>query len=113
MDNINPPKPRYSSFWDVNLVLNIFRRWGPNEKLTLFRLSVKVTVLLLLLTAQRGQTIWRINVSGLEFFQDTYSLKHLLKHNKPGDPLDILQVPAYHQDALLCPVQVVKDYLCS
>lgn len=113
VNNFNPPKPRYTSFWDVNLVLNLFRRWGNNRDLTLFRISAKVTVLLLLLTAQRGQTIWRLNVSGLEFFPDrmVFKLKHLLKHNKPGDPLDTLQVPAYPSDELLCPVKTVKHYL--
>lgn len=113
VNNFNPPKPRYSSFWDVNLVLNLFRRWGQNRDLTLFRISAKVTVLLLLLTAQRGQTIWRLNVSGLEFFGDrmVFKLKHLLKHNRPGDPLDTLQVPAYPDDALLCPVRTLKHYL--
>lgn len=113
VNNFNPPKPRYTSFWDVNIVLNLFRRWGPNRDLTLFRISAKVTVLLLLLTAQRGQTIWRLNVSGLEFFRDrmVFKLKHLLKHNRPGDPLDTLQVPAYDADELLCPVRTVRYYL--
>lgn len=113
VNNFNPPKPKYTSFWDVNLVLNLFRRWGQNRNLSMFRIAAKVTVLLLLLTAQRGQTIWRLNVSGLEFLQDkmVFRLKDLLKHNKPGDPLDTLQVPAYPRDPLLCPVHTVKHYL--
>lgn len=112
-NNVNPPRPRYTSFWNVNLVFDLFRAWGRNSKLTLYRLTVKVTVLLLLLTAQRGQTVWRLNVSGLEFFEDkmVFRLHHLLKHNKPGDPLDTLIVPAYPADSLLCPVRVVKRYL--
>lgn len=112
-NEVNPSLPRYASFWDVRLVLNLFQRWGRNSRLTLYRMTVKVTVLLLLLTAQRGQTVWRLNVSGLEFLEDRiiFRLKHLLKHNKPGDPLDTLIVPSYPADKLLCPLRAVKRYL--
>lgn len=112
-NEVNPSLPRYTSFWDVRLVLNLFRSWGRNSLLTLYRMTVKVTVLLLLLTAQRGQTVWRLNVSGLEFLEDRmiFRLKHLLKHNRPGDPLDTLVVPAYPAEKLLCPVRAVRRYL--
>lgn len=83
--------------------------------MSLYRLTVKVTVLLLLLTAQRGQTVCRLNVSGLEFLEDkmVFKLHHLLKHNKPGNPLDTLIVPACPADSLLCPVRAVKRYLLA
>lgn len=70
---------------------------------------------MLLLTAQRGQTVWRLNVSGLDFFDDkmVFKLHHLLKHNKPGDPLDTLIAPAYPDETVLCPVRVVKRYLLT
>lgn len=113
LGNFRPPRPRYSKFWDVNLVLNLFRRWGRNTNLSTYRLTLKVTVLLLLLTAQRGQTIWRLNVSGLEIFEDhmSFKMKHMLKHNRPGEPLDTIMVPSYPRDALLCPVRAVRAYL--
>lgn len=112
-NNVNPSQPRYTSFWDVNLVLELFENWGRNKDLTLYRLTVKVNMLLLLLTAQRGQTIWRLCISGLEFFPDKmiFRMRHLLKHNRPGDPLDTLIVPAYNNDKKLCPVSAVKRYL--
>lgn len=40
-----------------------------------------------------------------------FRLKHLLKHNRPGDPLDTIIVPAYPADKMLCPVRAVKRYL--
>lgn len=40
-----------------------------------------------------------------------FRLKHLLKHNRPGDPLDTIVVPAYPQEQTLCPLQTVLDYL--
>lgn len=112
-NEVNPSQPRYSSFWDVQMVLNLFRKWGRNSTLTTYRMTAKLTVLLLLLTAQRGQTIWRLNVSGLEILPDRmiFRLKHLLKHNRPGDPLDTIIVPSYPKDRCLCPVRAVKMYL--
>lgn len=111
--NLNPPKARYAAFWDVNLIFNLFKKWGRNKDLSLYRITAKTAVLLLLLTAQRGQTIWRLNVSGLEILdlELVFRLKHMLKHNRPGEPLDTLRVPAYPKDPLLCPRVTVKHYL--
>lgn len=63
--NANPPEPRYSSTWNVKDVLNIFKRWGRNTRLPIRLLTWKLTVLSLLCTAQRGQTIWLLPLSGL------------------------------------------------
>lgn len=38
-------------------------------------------------------------------------MQHLLKHNCPGDPLDMLIIPAYLQDKNVCPVSAVKRYI--
>lgn len=65
--NINPPEPKYDSIWDVSVVFKMLESWGDNDKLSLLDLSKKLTVLLLLCTAQRGQTIWLFQLSGLRF----------------------------------------------
>ena len=59
----NPPKPRYAPFWDVNKVFELFKRWGPNKDLTLKELTLKLTMLLLLVSSQ---TIVNLTVDGLE-----------------------------------------------
>lgn len=112
-NNWNPSEAKYNRFWDVGLVFSLFRNWGENTGLNRFELTLKTNMLLLLLTAQRGQTIWRLNISGLEIARDklVFRLKHLLKHNRPGDPLDTLVVPAYPKDKVLCPLEVVKEYV--
>lgn len=112
-NNKNPPQPRYNRFWDVGIVFDMFRKWGKNKYLDRTKLTFKTTVLLLLLSAQRGQTIWRLNVSGLEIKDNKlyFHLKHLLKHNRPGEPLDTVIIPAYPAEGLLCPLQVVQEYL--
>ena len=53
----NPPQPRYSKFWDINLVFKMLQSWGPNSLLTIKKLSLKLVILMLLISSQRGQTI--------------------------------------------------------
>lgn len=111
--NINPPQPKYDSTWDVTKVFRLFHKWGRNSKLNLLRLSQKLAVLLLLCTAQRGQTIWRMHLSGLTLmdFGVKFRMRHQLKHNKPGEPLSSIKVFEYKDDPLICPVRCLKEYI--
>ena len=108
----NPPKPRYTQFWDVNKVFNLFKSWGPNAHLSLKMLSFKLAMLLLLVTSQRGQTIVNLVIDDLELSNVVvFKMKKLLKHNKPGDPLDTLVLRPFDQCKRLCVVRALKMYL--
>lgn len=111
--NLNPPEPRYDSTWDVSKVFKLFHKWGRNSKLRLGRLAHKLTVLLLLCTAQRGQTIWRMHLSGMRLmdYGVRFRMKHQLKHNKPGEPLSSIKVVEFKEDPLICPVRCLKEYI--
>lgn len=69
---LNPPEPKYDSTWDVSKVFRLFHQWGRNSKLSILKLSQKSTVLLLLCTAQRGQTIWKMHLSGMDSGMDKF-----------------------------------------
>ena len=111
----NPPKPRYNVFWDVRLVFQMFKNWPDNYHLTLQQLSWKLTVLLLLVTSQRGQTILNLSVEQLDLGGPdrpvVFKMKRLLKHNKLGDPLDSVMLKRYPECAKLCVVKTLKRYL--
>ena len=108
----NPPRPRYSEFWDVNRVFTLFKEWGQNSDLTLKRLSLKVAVLLLLVSSQRGQTVVNLTTENLEIGDNlVFKMKVLLKHNRIGDPLDTLLFKPFDQCKRLCVVRAVKAYL--
>lgn len=111
--NLNPPEPKYDTTWDVSKVFKVFHRWGRNSRLSLLKLSQKLTVLLLLCTAHRGQTIWFFNLSGLKFtdYGARCNMQRQLKHNKPGEPLTSIKVYAYKNDTILCPVRCLKEYI--
>lgn len=111
--NADPPQPRYSSTWNVRDVFRLFKCWGRNSSLKLHFLTWKLTVLLLLCTAQRGQTIWLLPLSGMEETEDglIFKMKNMLKHNKPGDPLSVIRVAKFREDRRLCPVQCLRPYV--
>lgn len=111
--NLNPPEPRYDSTWDVSLVFKTLETWGRNADLSLLRLSKKTVMLLLLCTAQRGQTIWLLRKSGLKWtdYGARFNMAQQLKHNQPGDPLNTIKVFEYPRNRNICPVYCLKAYM--
>ena len=108
----NPPKPRYNHFWDVNVVFDCLKSWGANSGLTLKRLSFKLTILLLLVSSQRGQTIVHLDTEDMEVSDRVvFKMKVLLKHNRVGDPLDSLIFRPFGGCKRLCVVRALKAYL--
>ena len=51
---IKPPKPKHTSTWDVNLVLEYIRQLCPNASLDRKTLTLKVTMLMSLVSVARG-----------------------------------------------------------
>ena len=108
----NPPKPRYSQFWDVNIVFALLKKWGLNSALSLKLLSFKLVMLLLLVSSQRGKTIINLSVDGMEVDENiVFKMKVLLKHNRVGDPLDTLVLRPFQECKRLCVVRTLKRYL--
>lgn len=108
----NPGGPRYERFWNVNKIFDLFRKWGSNVFLSLKLLTFKTALLILLVTSQRGQTVVNLDVSTLELGTEAvFRLKVLLKHNRPGDPLDTVILRPYPDEPILCVVTTLKAYL--
>ena len=109
----NPSRGRYTGFWDVATVLELIQEWGPNKGLSLKVLSFKVTMLLLLVTAQRGQTILSLSLRDARIGRKeiTFFLHTLLKHNRAGDSLDVITLNAFDEDRDLCVVRALREYV--
>ena len=108
----NPPQAKYKVFWDVKKVFMLFKTWGRSGDLSLKWLSLKLTVLLLLVTSQRGQTILSLTVDTLDISEvAVFRLKTLLKHNRLGDALDTLVLKPFDECYRLCVVCTLKEYL--
>lgn len=70
-------------------------------------------MLQLLCTAQRGQTVWLLKLSGMVDVEEgvNFRMSDLLKHNKPGEPLSIIKVVKFGDDSRLCPVRCLRAYI--
>lgn len=108
-----PPQPRYANFWSVDVVLLWIEQLGSNTKLPLKLLSFKLTMLLLLVTSHRGQTILNLCVDRMLCTKKsiTFKMKTLLKHNQLGQPLDSITLYAYPKNKKLCVVRTLSRYL--
>ena len=112
--NSLPITPVKRNVWNPHTVLHFFKTDWPNrETLTLKQLSQKVTMLLLLVSAQRAQTIIALDIDQmiLEETKVTFVINKLLKTSKPSQLPQPLVFHAYDHDERLCIVRHVKEYL--
>nr|CAH7749767.1 unnamed protein product [Callosobruchus chinensis] len=78
--NLRPNQPKYDSIWDPSIVLDFIEKWN-NDTLNLRDLTFKLTILLLLSTGQRVQTIANIEVFNIVNSSDGISIKIPLLKN--------------------------------
>ena len=111
--NQRPALPRTNVTWDTSVVLDLLKKWAPVKSLDLKRLSQKLTMLLLLLAGQRGQTIHMFDVRNmhLTFSVVKFTVGDLLKTSRPGVHTGQVVFRAYAPDRRLCVVTVLKEYL--
>ena len=110
--NIRPSIPRYSHTWDVTPVLDYLRNMHPLTDLSLKSLTLKLTMLLALVTGQRCQTLQKLNLKNLTQGQQLiFSFDSVLKHSRPGSKSQIVKLSPYELDKALCIVTVINDYI--
>ena len=105
-----PALPKYSSMWSVDSVLHYIKSL---EDLTLLQLSGKLSLLFLLVSAQRCQTLHLIELSYIKITKDKIFIAptHLLKQSRPNKHLDIMVFKAYDKDSRLCIVKTLTEYI--
>ena len=83
---LRPTFPKYHMIWDVSKVLNYFRNLPVMSNLTLKELSLKLTVLLCLVSSgQRMQTVHLINLKDIKYVgeQVFIPIMQKIKQSKP------------------------------
>ena len=112
---IRPALPRYSSIWDVNVVLKYLKSEAPATRLSLKELSYKVTMLLLLLSGPRLQTMKLLNIRDFSYTSSSFSfqISSKVKQTRPGTHLPSLTFKAYAPDRRLCVYTYLKEYLAQ
>ena len=111
--NLQPPKPKISTIWDVNTVFTHISSWGSNAVITDRQLTQKLAFLLLLLGGQRVNTIFNFHTDRMIFSTTsvTFAPATVLKHSRKGSKLNSFTYRAYPQDNNLCVVECLKEYL--
>ena len=64
--NAKPSTPRYTSIWDTDIVLRYLVSLGQNIDLSLKMLTLKLCMLLSLITAQRGQMLQYLDLDNMQ-----------------------------------------------
>ena len=108
-----PTFPKYTEIWDVNVVLSYLKTLSPVAKLSLKDLTYKVTMMLMLLSGQRIQTIQLLDLKDMTMSksQFTFKVSSKVKHTKPGRHLQDLKFKAYAPDRRLCIYTYLQKYL--
>ena len=108
--NDRPALPRYKTTWDVGTVLSYLKS---TEDITLMQLSCRLSVLFLLLSAQRCQTLHLIEVEDIVLSKISLIIQpnHMLKQTRRGSHLDSISFKSYPKDKKLCIVYAMTQYL--
>ena len=111
--NTSPPKPRYHSTWDPDVVLKLLKDWSPVDTLDLKKLTLKLLMLILLVSGQRISTILLLSIDCLQI-SDSYATFHvfdMLKQSRPGYTNPVVKLRVYDRDVDLCVVSILQTYL--
>jgi hypothetical protein len=109
--NMFPPQVRYSSIWDR--VLDYLKTWSPKEELSLQKLSLKVVMLILLVSGQRPQIINSLRLNNMTYEKNCIIFKvenSQLKQGRPGYKPELLKLKSY-DDKRNCVVQHLLEYV--
>ncbi|KAM8939450.1 LOW QUALITY PROTEIN: uncharacterized protein RCH25_053096 [Pelodytes ibericus] len=100
-----PPVPRYSSLWDVNVILLLFEHWPDNSDLTFQQLSSKLVMLFCLIS--RVSDVRALDVSSRSFTPEGV-LFNISRRTKTL--ITSVFYPSFPHHPKLCPVLCLKEY---
>ena len=107
------PKPKYEDIWDASKVLNYLSTLHPVKELSLKDLTLKVLMLLLLFTGQRGQSIHLMTLSAMKRTESLcqFQILNHTKTSKPGHSSTSITISEFEQDRRICPLTALQEYL--
>ena len=112
--NKRPPQPKYPFVWDVETVLDFLRKLPGNDLLSDKLLTLKVSMLLSLLSASRVSEITNLRVDYLTKHSSvyTFAIPHLTKTCRSGKkPRPNLKFYNFPGDSKLCVCKTIGSYL--
>jgi len=114
--NTRPPAAKYTSMWDVNVVLRyLTEHMSRNDSLRIIQLSAKTAILLALTTMMRISELASIDAGSIRFSTEgvAFSLLNLRKSQRSGSlhGFSVKCLPSGPSATAFCPVQTLRSYL--
>ncbi|XP_044165778.1 uncharacterized protein LOC122949786 [Acropora millepora] len=106
----NPPTPRYHTTWKVQTVLKYLSSQDSVEKLDLKSLTLKLLMLIALVSAQRGQSLHMLDTACMKVTDSCYefSLPEHVKQSRPSFKMPSVILKAYPETKLF--ISLVKPH---
>ena len=113
ISNERPPRPRYTTTWDVSKVTSYLSSLGDNKTLSLKQLSKKLVMLLALISPEQSSVLADLDTRYLKKHPDGFTF--LTNPRKTGDPTSESSVsfPSLPEDLSLCPLACLNTYLTA
>ena len=110
-----PPSRKYYAIWDVRQVLNVLKTLSQNSSLSLMELSLKLSMLLALVSIQRKQTLSQLNINN-EYLKKSdeefvFILNRHVKQSRPNYSIPPVIIPRYTLGTDICPYVCLEDYI--
>ena len=110
-----PPSRKYYAIWDVRQVLNFLKTLSPNSSLSLMELSLKLSMLLALVSIQEKQTLLQLNINNQYLKKSdeevVFILSRYVKQSRPNYSISPVIIPRYTLDTDICPYVCLEDYI--
>lgn len=112
---VNPSKPRYECIWSVSDVLNHLLSYGPNNAMSIKRLTLKCAMLCALVSPKRVSELAKLNIDSLSIRNDSFLfvIDGMTKNRKIGGKAHTALFNRFPHNQLLCPVATISDYLSA
>ncbi|WAR08315.1 LOW QUALITY PROTEIN: POL-like protein [Mya arenaria] len=109
--NMRPALPRYVNTWDVSVVIRYLKQQSPTEKLSFKPLTMKLVMLMALLSGQRAQSLQMLDIKNMGHAGDTvtFVINQLIKQTRPGFHVKPITFRRYTYDVDLCVVKTLDN----
>ncbi|CAB4012759.1 Hypothetical predicted protein [Paramuricea clavata] len=99
-----PPRSKYQTTWDVQPVLTYLSSLGTANNLDLKTLSLKLLMLVALVSAQRGQSLHMLDITLMKQNESSFEflLPEHVKQSRPGYTPPSIVLHAFPADETLC-----------
>ena len=113
MYNVRPRSFKDKSTWKVDTVLEYIIDWGPNWSMDMYKLTLKLAMLLALSSGARSSEICALTTNNAQFLPN--GVRFLLNKHKKNRKTSVLPgtlfFPYFMANKNLCPVSCLEHYL--